>query len=222
MTFIEETIMKNWDIWKAYKEQAFLQNIRKHKMDEAMFLHYLKEDTKYLKDYARVFGMGIFKSESMDEICLFFDMLKFVESCESAVRVNMLKDAGFDIHDIEQEAQEKETKDYTDFLLHTAKLEDTVAMLFVTLPCMLSYAYIGQELLKENPAIIEESPYGTWIQEYVCEEYLDKCRTWMKCAEEKSKNRSKEEKQHLQELFHIASVHEAKFWDMSARMERKG
>lgn len=215
MTFMEETIQQNLEIWEACYQHPFIKEICTYQMSEEKFLHYLIEDTKYLKDYARVFGMGIFKSTSMEEICLLFEMLKFVESCESAARVKMLKHAGYSIEEIEQQPQADITKAYTSFLVETAQKECMLSILFATLPCMLSYAYIGKRLMEEYPMAPEESPYGSWILEYVCDEYKQKCRDWMQAADRLSEHVSQEEKRHLQELFHTASQHELYFWNMS-------
>ena len=220
MTFMEATIQQNLDLWNDCFEHPFVKALRKHEMEDTMFLHYLKEDTKYLREYARVFGMAIFKSSSMENICLFFDMLKFVESCESATRVKLLQKAGYAIEDIEQQPMEKATQAYAAFLIQTAQEEAPISILFATLPCMLSYAYIGKRLMEENPRLIEESCYGSWIQEYVCEEYLQKCRAWIQAADQMSMRVSDTTRKHLQKLFHMASQHELCFWNMS--YQKKG
>ncbi|MEG0736487.1 MAG: hypothetical protein RR441_06435 [Longicatena sp.] len=215
MTFIEETIQKSWDIWSQYVDHPFLKDIRNHTMKQDMFIQYLIEDTKYLKEYARCFGMGIFKSETMDEICLFYEMLKFVESNESAARIRMLKALGYDVKQLEVEPKQETCRNYTNFLHEVAKNEGNIEILYATLPCMLSYAYIGKCLLEENADLIQESVYGDWIQEYCCTEYLEKCKTWMNFANEASQYLKENEKEHLQELFREASIHELKFWNMS-------
>ena len=214
MTFVEEAISKSWDIWIQYIEQPFLQDILNHKMDQAKFIQYLIEDTKYLKEYARCFGMGIYQSKTMEEICIFYEMLKFVESSESATRIRMLKELGYDVNQIEVEPKQEACKQYTDFLLEAAQQEGILAILCSTLPCMLTYAYIGKCLLEMNPNIIQESEYGEWIQEYCGLEYLDKCEAWMKFTNEAVKNVNNEEKKQLQELFRKASLYELDFWNM--------
>ncbi|MEG1475839.1 MAG: hypothetical protein RSC10_08810 [Longicatena sp.] len=215
MTLMEETLEDSWDIWQQYMKHPFIEDIRKNKMDEEMFCHYLVEDTIYLKAYARVFGMGIYKSKTMEEIRLFYDMLKFVESDENVARVKLLATMGIDVKDIENREPTAENKAYTDFMLKIAQEEGPLEMIFATLPCMLSYAYIGEELVKENPSIVEENTYGTWIQEYVAKEYIDKCDEWASIALDMSESISKEKKKHLKDIFRTASEHELSFWNMS-------
>lgn len=215
MEFIQETIALNMDVWDTYIHQPFLKDIRKHRMEEKTFIHYLIEDSKYLKDYARCLGMGIYKSKTIKEIHLFFDMLKFVDTNETVVRVSMLKKLGYDISFIEQEKQHKVTKAYTDFLLDISKQGEGIDILFALLPCMLSYAYIGTCLIKENPDIIEESLYGEWIGEYCHEMYLEKCKRWTDIANHLCLSLSEEKKKSLQALFRNASKHELAFWNMS-------
>lgn len=215
MTLIEEAIAGSMDIWKQYMTHPFIKDIRHNSMDKQMFIHYLIEDTVYLKAYAKVFGMGIYKSKTMDDIRLFYEMLKFVESDESAVRVTLLAKEGIDAKDIENKDPMKENEAYINFLLDTAKKDGLLEILFATLPCMLSYAYIGQELLKENPRILIENNYGDWIQEYVAEEYIAQCASWSKQVEAMCSSCNQQEKDHLKEIFRSASLHELYFWDMS-------
>lgn len=216
MIFIERVIEECKELWDGYLEQPFLKDLRNNTLEEEIFLQYLKEDSKYLKDYARVFGMGIYKSKTTEEILLFYEMLNFVEASERAVRVKMLHEKGFKIHEIEQEEQHCITKQYTDFLLKTAQCGELVDILFATLPCMLSYAYIGQLLQKENPNIVQENTYGEWIEEYVCDEYIEKCKKWMLYANEVSETCSDAHKQQLKALFKKASMQEQYFWNMSS------
>ena len=215
MTLIERSLKECSALWESYLEQSFLKDIRNHVLEESIFIHYLIEDSKYLKDYARVFGMGIYKSTTMDEITLFYEMLKFVELNESAVRVKLLKKKGYDVCEIERQPQHPITKEYTDYLHQIAQEGELVDMLFVTLPCLVSYAYIGEKLIEENPNIIEESPYGSWIEEYTSESYRKKCKKWMKCADRMSECCSEEKKAQLKQCFLKASELEYTFWEMS-------
>lgn len=221
MTFIEEVILENQELWDTHLNQSFLQDIRNHCLQEEKFIHYLKEDTKYLKDYARVFGLGIYKSKHMNEITTFYEMLAFVESSETAMRVRTLQRHGYDMTCIEEEPQHPITKDYTSFLLETAQHGSVADILFAMLPCLLSYAYIGKKLLEENPNIIKESPYGDWIEEYVGEGYITKCKEWSLYANSYTTNMSEEEKQHVKALFKEASIHEQYFWEMSYQTKGK-
>lgn len=212
---IEEAIAQCIDLWEQCFRHPFLEDMRRQALPQEMFLHYLIEDTKYLKDYARVFGMGVYKSTSMKEITLFYDMLKFVEANEGAARVLMLKQEGYDVEALENKPQETITKAYTDFLLQTAETGSTKEMLFATLPCMLSYAYIGKRWLAEDPDSITQSPYRLWIDEYTCQAYRLRCQAWIQQTNALCETVDAVEKQHLFALFHTASVHELRFWDMS-------
>lgn len=217
MTFIEETLEQNSEIWKGYLQHPFLNDIRNNQMNKVMFKHYLIEDTKYLKAYAKVFALGIYKSETMQEMRLFYDLLSVVDSSESTPRVSMLKEMGCDVEAIENQQPTSENQEYMEFLYRVGEEEGIVEILFATLPCMLSYAYIGKELVKENPLIVVENTYREWILEYVEEAYVAKCEEWAIQAEAMSAEYTMEQKQHLQVLFKEASIHEMKFWDMSYR-----
>lgn len=215
MTFIQEVTQECLDIWDGYNNHPFIQDIANNNMDEAIFHHYLVEDTIYLKEYARAFALGLYKSKTMEEMRLFYDLLAMVENSENAAHVKILKDMGTDVRDIENLEPTKENKAYTDFLLNTAKEEGIVEILFATLPCMLSYAYIGKYLIEKQPNIEKENTYGEWVAEYASTEYQDKCVEWSACAEALCAHYTTQQKQHLKDLFRESSIHEANFWDMS-------
>lgn len=221
MTFIEESIQHSWDIWQQYVEQPFLKDIRRDKLDPAVFHHYLVEDTIYLMEYARCIAIGIYKSKTMEEMRLFYDMLKFVESDENVARVKLLAMMGTDVKDIENKEPTIENRAYTSFLLQTAKEEGILEILFAILPCMLSYAFIGKELMRENPRIVAEHSYAPWIHEYVADEYIEKCKKWASQADEFCKGYPQEKQEHLKKIFREASVHELNFWKMSYQKQEE-
>ena len=55
------------------------------------------------------------------------------------------------------------TRRYTDFLLATAWAYETGIAVVAMSPCMRLYAYLGQQLVKQNPP---EHQYIDWIRTY--------------------------------------------------------
>lgn len=215
MGFIDEVRQSNMQYFYDCFQHPFLLDVRKHRLDEGVFLHYLVEDTKYVRDFARVIGMAIYKSESMKEIQLLFTMLQFVEANEYTMRGRMLKKAGYCMDEIEQQPQEKATQAYTHFLLDIAQGKSTTRTIIVSLlPCLLSYAWLAEQMCKENPWLLKESPYREWIEECACSSYQQKCKEWVTIMNTACADISKEESTMLRALYRQACLYEIRFWDM--------
>lgn len=215
MSFIKEVIAQCDDIWNGYLTHPFIMELSNDTLDKKIFEKYLIEDTLYLNAYAKVFAIGIYKSKSMFEMNLFYELLSGVINDESITRLELLEERDIVINDVEFQNPSIENKAYIDFMLNVAENEGIAEILFATLPCLLSYGYIGLKLKENNPRIIEENSFGEWINDYANDRYQDKCEEWSILADHICKDYSMKQKQHLQELFIEASKHEMNFWDMS-------
>lgn len=220
MSFMKEVIQRCDTLWQGYLKHPFIDDIRHDCMDKNMFEHYLIQDSLYLHAYAKVFAMGIYKSTSMAQIRLFYDLLSGVVVGESAGREDMLAQMHYDVEG-QGDVPCDENQAYIAFMMNTAKHEGIVEILFATLPCMLSYAYIGCKLVEENPNIIKENSLGSWIEEYACDSYIKKCREWSMIADTLCEHYEEAQRQHLCDLFYEASVHEMHFWDMSYHYQKE-
>lgn len=221
MSFVKEAIAGSIDLWDGYLCHPFINDIRDNCMDQAMFEHYLIQDTLYLNAYAKVFALGLYKSTTMAEMRLFYDLLSGVIQGESMTRVDLLEEMQHDMQDVEKTGSRKENEAYINFMMNTAIHEGVVEILFATLPCMLSYAYIGQKLVEENTKILSENALGSWIEEYANESYSKKCEEWSNVADYLCKDYDEKQKAHLKDLFREASVHEMHFWDMSYNYKKE-
>ena len=55
-------------LWNEYLEHPFVKGIGEGTLDKEKFKNYLIQDYLYLKDYAKVFAMGVVKASTMKEI----------------------------------------------------------------------------------------------------------------------------------------------------------
>ena len=91
MSFIRQTVEASMEIWDACLRHPFLIELHEGRLPEAKFTDYIVQDSIYLREYARVFGIGIQRSESYRDIRMFYDQLGFVTEHESAARVRWPK-----------------------------------------------------------------------------------------------------------------------------------
>ena len=74
------------DIWEGYLEQPFVKELGNGTLDKDKFRFYMVQDYRYLLQYAKVFALGVVKSDA-EEL-----MLRF------AAMVNDTLDGEMNIH----------------------------------------------------------------------------------------------------------------------------
>ena len=216
MSFMQECIDYSLDVWQQCQQHPFILGLGDGTLPLSHFKGYMIDDSIYLREYARTFAFAMAKSTTLKEIRAYYSILPFVQNNEDATRIKYLRQWGISDQDIEDSIPRPENKAYADFMLDIAKSEDQPEILMAVLPCILSYYYLAENMIKQNPDI-KNTTYWPFINDYYSPGYLASCQTWGAFAEEKCKDLPPERRQKLFEIFRQSSIHELHFWDMSNR-----
>ena len=54
------------ELWKSYNEHLFVQGIQNGSLAKDKFKYYIMQDYLYLKEYAKVFAIGVAKAKSLE------------------------------------------------------------------------------------------------------------------------------------------------------------
>ncbi len=211
MSFLQEVLNHNIPIWDECANTPFVRELQCGTLPFEKFKQYIIQDSIYLKHYARVYGKAIYHSEKLRDIQIYYNCLSFVTDTESAVRLNYLKHFGMTDDDIEFIKPLPENKNYIDFLFEIAERGNIPEILMAVLPCMMSYSYIFRKIAPNSA----KSPYNDFICDYADEKYSESCKEWSQFADEKCRNLSNHEKEHLYSIFEKASFLELDFWKMA-------
>ncbi len=211
MSFMQEVLKHNIPIWDECVNTPFVRELQLGTLPFEKFKQYMIQDSIYLKHYARVYGKAIYHSEKLRDIQIYYACLSFVTDTESAVRQNYLKHFGMTDDDIEFIEPLPENKKYINFLFEIAERGNIPEILMAALPCMMSYSYIFSKIAPNSA----KSPYNDFIFDYADEKYSESCNEWSQFAEEKCRNLSDQEKEHLYSIFEKASYLELDFWKMA-------
>lgn len=214
MSLIKKAVNNSMDIWKGYMEHPFIKELSTGELSEESFKNYIVQDSLYLMDFARVYALGMYKSRTLKEIQNFYSILSFVNADETATRIKYLNKWGITQEEIEATEMKKENKGYTEFMLSIGLKEEIPEILMATLPCMFSYNFIAEEIMKGNPEI-QSTKYWDFIKDYSSESYKECCMKWEAYADELCAGIEESRKERLVEIFKEASIHEMNFWDMS-------
>lgn len=218
MSFIREVVEETLPMWESSLSLPFVKGLADGTLSEELFKGYIIQDSIYLREYARVFAMAIFKSERMTQMKEFYQLLGFIKDTENVTRVRYLHKWGLDENQVDQMKPRKENLDYTEFMIDISQKEGIPEILMATLPCMFSYVYIGLELVKRYPKI-KESPYWDMLEEYVSPFCMESCNHWGAFSETLLAPLDGERKTKLKGIFQEASRHEYRFWKMAGEKE---
>ncbi|MEG1481987.1 thiaminase II [Clostridium sp.] len=215
MKFTDYLFEESREIFDGYLEHPFIKELGEGILDKDKFKEYLVQDYLYLKEYAKVFCVGVIKSESMDEMKFFYNSIKGTMEDETAVHIKYLEGFNISTEKAENSKINLINTSYTSYMLGQALTGDIYDIIAAVLPCTWSYSYIGRKLLDKYKNKLENNFYKDWIEMYACEEYDKFTELWINYTNEKCKDLSKEKKEKLKDIFIKSSIYEMQFWDMA-------
>lgn len=206
------------DIWAGYLEQPFVKELGNGTLDEKKFRFYMVQDYRYLLQYAKVFALGVVKSD--DEVMMhrFAAMVNDTLDGEMKIHKAYMSRLGITNEEISSTPSSLVNSAYTSYMLDEAFRGGAMEIIIAVLSCAWSYAYIGEQLNK-IPGAAEHPLFGEWVQGYVSEEYRRSTQDIMDVVNELGENISAEEEKKITEIFVKCSRYEKRFWDMAYSME---
>lgn len=202
-------------IWEEYLKHPFIVEMGEGTLDKEKFRDYLVQDYLYLLDYAKVYAMGLIKSDKVKHMKFFKDSINGIMEDESATHIAYLKDLGEDIQTLQKHNIKLENENYTNFMKSIALTGDIQDLIIAVLPCAWSYYYIAKEMKEIYKDKLENNYYAAWIESYSCEEYSMCAKGNIDFANELCKNIDDNKKEKLKEIFIKGSLYEMEFWNMA-------
>ena len=215
MRFTEKLLKEAMPIWDKYLEHPFIKEIGEGTLNKNKFKEYLVQDYLYLKEYAKVFCVGVVKARTMEDMRFFYSSTKGTMEDETAVHIEYLKDFG--ISEIEAEKREYKgtTISYTSYMKGIALTGELDEIAIVTLPCTWSYSYIGKHIAKKYVNKLEGNFFKPWIDEYASDGFTEFTDKWIEYVDKICSNLSEEKEKRLIDIFKRASLYELDFWNMA-------
>jgi Putative transcription activator len=214
MTFVEEMIDAVEDLWDSFLEHPFIVEMSQGTLPENKMMHYLIEDSLFLKEYVRVCAIGIFKSENTEQMDYFTTTINGILKGEYALRDSYLLKFGIKEADLVHMTSSKENQAYANYLMQTA-LEGDLPEIFAALfPCILSYYHIGKQLVQQDPECLNRK-YGEVISEYISDIANEACLISIKHINKLCNNLDLQQKKKLVTICRESSLYERDFWNMA-------
>ena len=203
------------DIWAEYLKHPFVLGLANGTLDKEKFKNYLIQDYLYLKDYSKVFCVGIILAKTMEEMRFYYNSIQGTMNDETAVHIEYLKGFGYEEKEIESFKNHLVTSSYVSYMQGQALTGGLKEITAATLPCTWSYNFIGKYIKDNFKDEYENNFYRPWIDVYSSEDYTIFTDNWLEYTNELCKDLSEEEEEKLIEIFRMSSIYEMQFWDMA-------
>jgi thiaminase/transcriptional activator TenA len=157
--------------WDEYTQHEFVQLLGTGTLNQQAYLHYLKQDFLFLKQYARAYAMAIYKSRTLAEMRSALPSVQALLASEIGHHIEYCRAWGLSEADMEAEPEAFGTVAYTRYVLDTGMSGDLIDLYVALAPCSLGYGQIGLQLQADPTTLSQGNPYQTWIDLYSGDHY---------------------------------------------------
>jgi thiaminase/transcriptional activator TenA len=215
MAFSDQLLDEGTDIWSAQKEHPFVTELAAGTLDEDAFLHWVKQDYRYLLDYARVFAIASTKADTEADMTHLTSVAHTILDYEMDLHREFA--AHYDIRPDELESVQKAPTcvAYTNFLVRTAHEGSIAEIAAAIYPCGQGYLDIAEHMADLADG---EHRYTPFIEKYTSEEFIDAVE-WMTEFVDRMGKRYPGEHDAMREAFLMSARLEHRFWEMCYTQE---
>ena len=207
------------DIWSGYLGHPFVRGIGDGTLDKEKFRFYLKQDYLYLIEYAKVFAVGITKSNDAEIIRFLSDVIHQIFTSEMNIHRAYMQRFGVTAKEIADTTPSLDNRSYTSYMLRVAYEGGIAEILASVLSCALSYEYIAKAIVSEYPQASLHPFYGEWVSGYAGEDYQRNNQRLAECFEAITGELPEKQLLSCEEIFVTCSHYETAFWEMAWEME---
>lgn len=205
-------------IWDGYLEQPFVKELGEGTLREDRFRYYMVQDYRYLLQYAKVFAMGVVKTENERLMTRFSYMVHDTLDGEMNIHKAYMSRLGITEEEVATTKSALANQSYTSYMLDEAYKGGPLEILVAVLSCAWSYQMIGEHH-KNIPGALEHPLYGEWVQGYCSKEYCELTQEIIDLVDALGEGNGAAQEAHLVEIFVNCSRYEQQFWDMAYGMD---
>lgn len=205
-------------IWDGYLEQPFVKELGEGTLREDRFRYYMVQDYRYLLQYAKVFAMGVVKTENERLMTRFSYMVHDTLDGEMNIHKAYMSRLGITEEEVATTKSALANQSYTSYMLDEAYKGGPLEILVAVLSCAWSYQMIGEHH-KNIPGALEHPLYGEWVQGYCSKEYCELTQEIIDLVDALGEGIGAAQEAHLVEIFVNCSRYEQQFWDMAYGMD---
>jgi thiaminase/transcriptional activator TenA len=201
--------------WTAYTRHEFVLALAHGTLPQTAFRRYLVQDYLFLLQFARAWGLAVYKSDTLPEMRRAQRLVAATLDVEIGLHIEYCRGWGLSEADLIGEPEALETVAYTRFVLDRGQAGDRLDLEVALAPCVVGYAEIAAERLADPATKRDGNPYREWLDMYAGDEYQSLAREAAVALDEQFAARGGEGRfPALAANFTAASRLEAGFWQM--------
>ncbi|KAM0747349.1 hypothetical protein T439DRAFT_350145 [Meredithblackwellia eburnea MCA 4105] len=218
--FTDYLLATDADAWRRYVFHPFPLGLAAGTLPLSCFLHFIKQDYHFLKQYARTNSLAAYKTEDMKEMAASMEITNAVIR-ETEMHVKYCETYGIPRSELMTVPESVSNVAYTRYVLDVSAKGDLLDSRVVTAPCLIGYGHVGARLVKATQGVdrSEKNPYWGWIKEYGSDWYQGAVKTGIDLLES-TVQKSPISQLRLEELaaiFKKTTELEIAFWDEAMR-----
>ncbi|ELZ35913.1 thiaminase II [Halorubrum distributum] len=210
MAFSDRLLDAGSDIWDAQKEHPFVVELAEGSLDEAAFRHWVKQDYRYLLDYARVFALAGTKADDEETTRRLTGTAHATLADEMELHRSFAADYGLSPADLEAVEKAPTCAAYTDFLVRTAHEGSIAEVAAAVYPCGQGYLDVADHMAA---LATEAHRYTPFIEKYTSDEFRETVG-WMRGLVDRYGEAYPGERDAMREAFLRSARLEHAFWEM--------
>lgn len=215
MSFSNRLTDEYADIWEAQKQHPFVVELAHGELDEDAFLHWVKQDYRYLLDYARVFSVAGARARDEETMTKLVGIADTTLSYEMDLHRDFASGYGLSRSDLEAVEKAPTCVAYTNFLLRVAYEGSLAEIAAAVYPCGQGYLDIARHM---EDLADGEHRYTPFIEKYTSEEF-DEVVGWMADFVDDCAERYPGERERMKAAFERSARLEHAFWGMCYTQE---
>ncbi|MGN7294952.1 thiaminase II [Rhizobium sp. SAFR-030] len=200
--------------WRSYCEHRFVRQLADGTLPEASFRHYLSQDYLFLIQFARAWGLAVYKSRDLSEIRQGLESLKAIVDVEIGLHIGYCAAWGIPETELAGLAESRATLAYTRYVLDAGMSGDLLDLHVALAPCIIGYGEIAVWIGSQPSTRLDGNPYADWIEMYAGDGYQALVRSELDWLNDRLSEVDDTRMQRLSTVFRDATRLEADFWQM--------
>jgi thiaminase/transcriptional activator TenA len=218
MSFAKTLKERAKSLWEDCYTHPLVQQIGSGELEKDTFMFYLKQDYKYLLEYAKIFALGALRASDEQTIKNFTASQKAVLEEMDLHRSYMTKHG---ISPAEADAARPSlfNRAYTANMMAIGYTEGIVELMAALLPCPWSYYDFACRLREDFTQNLERNYYKSWIETYACNAFYDSFSWFFPAIDSLCEGKTEPELEKIAAVFKSSVEFEYLFWDMAYKRQ---
>jgi len=207
-------------IWEAQLRHPFLLALADGSLPPETFEFYIRQDARYLDQFAKCYAYAVTKSRDHAEIEWFGNGILHVLQVEQALHQQYAARFGVSIEEMQRTPMAPTTYAYTRHMLYASATGSMAALLAAILPCAWVYAEVGRHFTALlGGATRPDHPYGEWLATYSSPEFEAVGAFLRERLDAHAAGLPERELTELEQIFLTSCHYEYMFWDQAHMRE---